>query len=138
MRIPFYSCEQGYCAEETSYPADMLREYHGELWCQYCWEAAPIVWLDDAQEEALNFGDLDRFIPEDTRRIQELEQRIKIYRNALDFYANPDNYHALMILADPPCGDFIRDVSMADDWTEFPYAREMPGKLAREALEAGK
>ena len=48
---------------------------------------------------------------------------------ALDYYANPDTYAAIALLPDPPCGDFIHDVSKAGD-----YGRRMPGKMARRAL----
>ena len=53
---------------------------------------------------------------------------------ALYFYASPDSYFAIAIWEDPPCGEFIQDFSFCDDWTDFPYNREMPGKKAREAL----
>lgn len=52
---------------------------------------------------------------------------------ALEFYADPENYHAILILPDRPSGAFADDFSDA----EHPdYDRWMPGKLARETLAA--
>jgi hypothetical protein len=50
---------------------------------------------------------------------------------ALAFYADPATYLATSIVVDPPCGPFIEDQSYVED-----YQREVPGKLARETLEA--
>lgn len=51
---------------------------------------------------------------------------------ALDFYANPETYFAIAVLADPPNGDFMDDFSEE----EAPWgSRRFPGKLARETIE---
>ena len=51
---------------------------------------------------------------------------------ALEFYADPETYFALCMMADPPCGDFIRDFSVVEGaYTDRP----MPGTRARAALE---
>ncbi len=50
---------------------------------------------------------------------------------ALAFYADPATYHAVAFFFDPPCGDFRDDFSHDDE-----YGREMPGKYARETLNA--
>ncbi len=53
---------------------------------------------------------------------------------ALEEYANPENYHAVAFLFDRPCGGFADDFS--DDHGHPDYDRAMPGKLARETLRA--
>jgi len=58
-----------------------------------------------------------------------------ILMDALSQYANPEFYHAIMILADRPSGEFADDFSQADDPSYTHYNREMPGKLAREAIK---
>lgn len=46
---------------------------------------------------------------------------------ALGFYADPDTYFAVAFLSDPPCGDFMTDISSVDGKVE-------PGNRARRAL----
>jgi hypothetical protein len=60
-----------------------------------------------------------------------LEERERLFE-ALAFYADPENYHAIAILADPPCGEFVDDFD--DDHGHPDYDRPMPGKRARSAL----
>lgn len=60
------------------------------------------------------------------------QEKIAVLREALEFYADPGTYHALMIWADPPCGEFIEDYS--EDHGDPFYERAMPGKTARAAL----
>ena len=55
-------------------------------------------------------------------------------REALEFYADPENYHAIGFRFDRPCGGFADDFS-EDHGHDF-YDRPMPGKLARETLDA--
>jgi len=54
--------------------------------------------------------------------------------DALCFYANPENYHAIAFLADPPAGCFMDDFGPQAEHGWDSYARDMPGKRAREAL----
>ena len=49
--------------------------------------------------------------------------------DALEFYADPHSYFAIMFLADPPCGAFADDLSESDE-----LGREVPGKRARDTL----
>lgn len=56
------------------------------------------------------------------------------YERALEFYANPNTYYAVMFVWDPPCGAFIEDFS--EDHGEPFYDRPMPGKTARATLAA--
>ena len=51
----------------------------------------------------------------------------------LNFYADPDTYFAIMILSDPPCGEFYYDFS--DDHKSNQYDNPMPGKLARKVIQ---
>ena len=52
--------------------------------------------------------------------------------DALDFYANPETYHGVLIIGDRPCGDFTEDL---DDGHGHPdYRRPMPGTRARRVL----
>lgn len=51
---------------------------------------------------------------------------------ALDFYANPESYHGIAFMGDPPCGEFGNDFS-ADHGHSY-YDREMPGHKARTVL----
>jgi len=61
------------------------------------------------------------------------EERLARYQAALEFYADPETYFALMIVADPPCGDFANDFT--DVWWEPAQDHKpMPGARAREAL----
>ncbi len=57
------------------------------------------------------------------------------YIEALEFYADPENYHAISFWPDSPCGGFANDFSRTD---HEDYERPMPGKTARQALEPTK
>lgn len=50
-------------------------------------------------------------------------------REALEFYADPETYHAMLCQFDYPAGGFESDFDEDPD-----YGRPMPGKRAREAL----
>jgi hypothetical protein len=54
-------------------------------------------------------------------------------RAALAFYADPETYHAVAFMFDPPCGGFDQDFSEVD---HPHYRRHMPGKTARDALRS--
>lgn len=67
-------------------------------------------------------------------RDSELEKYKRLcgmLHDALQFYADPENYHAIAFVGDRPCGEFIDDVSRT---THPDYNRVMPGKRARQAL----
>lgn len=51
---------------------------------------------------------------------------------ALAFYGEPENYHAVAFWFDPPCGEFKDDFS--EDHGHPDYNRAMPGAKAREVL----
>ena len=60
------------------------------------------------------------------------QEKIAKLVEALEFYAEPQNYHAIGFIADLPCGDFIEDFK-EQDWDAL-YDRPMPGHLARKTL----
>lgn len=66
---------------------------------------------------------------EEMRRYKEL---CGLLHDALAFYANPETYHAIAFLGDPPCGEFANDCSLEHT---ADYDRPMPGKMARETLQ---
>lgn len=55
-------------------------------------------------------------------------------KEALRFYADPGNYHAIAFLSDAPCGAFMSDFS-GDHGDEAYQTRWMPGALARRTLQ---
>lgn len=68
----------------------------------------------------------------------EFLEENKLLIEALEFYANPENYVAIMFLKDPPCGGFADDF---EEITEEIYDHPLmigtwrPGKKARDALQ---
>ncbi len=52
----------------------------------------------------------------------------------LEFYSDPQSYHAISFLFDPPCGEFSDDFGTQDEHGHYCYSRPMPGKRARAAL----
>lgn len=65
-------------------------------------------------------------------RAERAEAANEKLREALEFYADPETYHAITFMIDPPCGGFEDDFD-EDHGDEF-YDRPMPGKRARAAL----
>jgi hypothetical protein len=58
-----------------------------------------------------------------------LRERVRHYKDVLEFYADPESYLAIGFFPDPPCGDFITD------WTDTgPLYGFRPGGRARAAL----
>ena len=64
-----------------------------------------------------------------------LEAVVEAVAVALQFYADPETYHACLFMFDPPTGGFDGDFDEAHGGE---YDRPMPGKLARETLAALK
>lgn len=61
--------------------------------------------------------------------VDELAARAERYREALEFYADPETYFAIGFFPDPPCGEFM------DDFEDVgPQLGSKPGKRARRAL----
>ena len=65
-----------------------------------------------------------------------LEARQQTVVEALEFYADPETYHACAFLFDPPCGGFDDDFGDLKEHGHPDYDRPMPGKCARKALAA--
>jgi len=62
----------------------------------------------------------------------KLETALVVAINALECYADPESYHAIMILPDRPAGWFADDIGSH----QHPeYNRKMPGVRARRALD---
>jgi hypothetical protein len=64
--------------------------------------------------------------------IHHLRSQLSQAQAALEFYADPETYHAIAYAFDRPCGAFTEDFS-EDHGNPF-YDRAMPGKTARAAL----
>lgn len=92
------------------------------------WEPDPErfgKWLDSQAEEAEKLVDEHGAV---TKERDEL-------RRALEFYADPDSWVGVMLMADPPCGDIADDTSEATTSCGS-LTRAFPGKMARQALAA--
>lgn len=57
-------------------------------------------------------------------------EQLEIALDALAFYADPETYHAIQILADRPTGGFDEDLG-DNEYYDYPK----PGKRAREAFK---
>lgn len=64
--------------------------------------------------------------------IEQYKRALGIAIDALRFYADPETYHAIMIVPDRPAGLFADDFGPDND---FEYQRPMPGRCARDAIE---
>lgn len=53
---------------------------------------------------------------------------------ALEFYADPETYHACLFVFDPPCGGFDDDFEDFKEHGHPDYDRDVPGKRARAIL----
>ena len=75
----------------------------------------------------------DRLVVEAEQALRErIAAGVEVLLDAVEFYADPDSYFAVSVLADRPSGGFADDFS-EDHGNDF-YDRAMPGKYAREAL----
>ena len=66
---PLYGCSN--CYENSLWFAVNLRVYEGKCWCDSCWDWQ--VWCDD---KLPRWRELAPFVPDDTKRIAELELRL--------------------------------------------------------------
>lgn len=79
-------------------------------------------------------GEISKMQPSiDREKIAELQRVVQVKDEALQFYADPGQYHAILVVGDPPCGGFVDDFDSAHG--DPLYDRPMPGKTARKALE---
>jgi len=63
-------------------------------------------------------------------QIERYKKALGFAIDALEMYAAPESYHAVMIVGDPPCGEFAYDFSFDNI-----YNRDMPGCKARITLK---
>lgn len=80
-------------------------------------------------------------VRQDTNRLRQASRDIAFllkllegYEAAVDFYADPESYHAVGFRVDPPAGEFANDVGDQTEHQHPGYPRPMPGFKAREAL----
>lgn len=76
-----------------------------------------------------------------TEQSKARERALDQVFEALAFYANPNSYFALAVMADPPGGEFATDMSaLTDDdkqyFEDYRPGDQYYGKKAREALAA--
>lgn len=55
--------------------------------------------------------------------------------DTLAMYADPETYHAMMIIFDPPCGVFKGDFGPQSEHEHPDYEDDMPGKAARAVIK---
>lgn len=91
---------------------------------------------DDARYELSRFKDAISKRPdyemhweEASARADASEAEVARLREALEFYAEPETYHGVAFMLDPPGGGWAEDFDY-----DAEYERDMPGKLARAAL----
>jgi hypothetical protein len=68
----------------------------------------------------------------DADTAQALAREVRLMRETLEFYADPENYHAISFMCDRPCGLFAEDFD--EEHGHEDYDRPMPGSRARRAL----
>lgn len=89
-------------------------------------EAAAIIREQAAQIERL------RGAVTNDDAIERYQRALGILYDTLCEYADPGFYHAVLFMADRPAGGFADDLSVV---ANSDYDREMPGALARKALD---
>ena len=78
MSEPLFGCRESGCAEEVSYPVDMLHVFDGEAWCEGCW-------IDNQPDHSPRWYELPNFVPEADKCIAELEAEVERLREVLDW-----------------------------------------------------
>lgn len=95
------------------------------------------MWAIDRDSQGLPFDTVQLLGDRSAvKAVLALKRERDLLREALAFYADPLTYAGIAFFADPPCGDFMDDVS------EVPWpdggTNVKPGARARAALEASK
>ena len=75
---------------------------------------------------------LEQRVAELTRERGTLQAQLAVVVQALEFYADPETYHACTFMFDRPTGGFDKDMEQEHGHPD--YDRPMPGKLARHTL----
>ena len=87
--------------------------------------------IAERQRDAL---DGQAALDEANNQIVQLKAKVAAAERVLQFYADPETYHACTFLFDPPTGGFDEDMDTEHGHPN--YDRPMPGKMARQALAA--
>lgn len=67
-------------------------------------------------------------------RVRRQDPTMDRIAEALNFYGNPETYHACSFFFDPPTGGFDDDFGEPEEHGHPFYDRPMPGKLARATI----
>jgi hypothetical protein len=98
-----------------------------------CWEPKPTGVFDS--QTAIGFVEQALKELRESAALAEkpalTDEQIEALVEALNVYADPGFYHACAFMFDRPTGGFDEDFSFDEG-----YGRDMPGKLARETLDA--
>lgn len=74
----FFGCRSPYCAEEVSYPADMLAEHpDGGPVCEGCWESDDARYDSGEEGGPRSFSSLPRFVPQYEKDKKELVEALR-------------------------------------------------------------
>ena len=77
MSGPYYGCDNGSCAEERTYPPSELGVFRGKAYCDECWDYRDEMFDDLPDDVELpRFNELPVFVPEQDRRISELQAEL--------------------------------------------------------------
>lgn len=79
IKEPMFSCQNSDCAEEVSYPANMLALWNGDPICEDCYNDVYFRKLV-GKEDGPDYANLPPFIPEHEKRIAKLEAENKRLR----------------------------------------------------------
>ncbi|MCW9028360.1 MAG: hypothetical protein OQJ80_05465 [Kangiella sp.] len=79
MMGPFYGCTN--CCDNRTMDWQELSLYEGQTWCDECWEA-----LDMERIAKTKFFNLSSFIPEQVKKIKDLELQLSLKEARLKNY----------------------------------------------------
>ena len=81
-------------------------------------------------------------IVQDTARLRQayrdigfLLKLLEQYGDTIAFYAEPEIYHGVAFISDPPAGEFAEDFGAPTEHGHPLYPRPMPGLRARQTLK---
>jgi hypothetical protein len=67
--------------------------------------------------------------------LKRYQKALGMVMEALEFYADPEEYHAVAFMVERPAGGFADDFGSPREHRHPHYDRPMPGKRARKALK---
>jgi len=129
MSEPLYACQIDGCAEEVSYPKNMLRLLNDQPICEECYShdfsiQIPKTFDDDGDpDEMVPWHELPQFVPEAERRIADLEAKLAEARELIAYSF------------DYITGNNARDVAQTDKWADkaADYLEDLAGNNAATA-----